>query len=140
MKLFTKKDRSSFAYWFAHWCAFNMTALLLHHWKFRYLFHDFEKPWLRLFLSYDKVQKIHRNIHPHHGEFYLKHGWLHWDDLVIDWECSHYTKEASPYKAADDQLMLNELNHLVKLGATSEQIQKYERKALEMIDLLSLNK
>lgn len=104
------------------------------------MFHDFEKPWLRLFLSYDKVQKIHRNIHPHHGEFYLKHGWLHWDDLVIDWECSHYTKEASPYKAADDQLLLNELNHLVKLGATSEQIQKYKRKALEMIDLLGLNK
>lgn len=25
--MFTKKDRSTFKYWFAHWCAFNMTAL-----------------------------------------------------------------------------------------------------------------
>ena len=56
---FDKSDRSTFPYWFAHWCAFNMTALNLKKWKFKYLFHDFEKPWLKLFLSYKKVQQFH---------------------------------------------------------------------------------
>ena len=48
--MFDKSQRSKFKYWFAHWCAFNMTALNLGVWKFKYLFHDIEKPWLMLFL------------------------------------------------------------------------------------------
>ena len=34
--MFTKEERNSFKYWFAHWCAFQMTALNLKCWKFKY--------------------------------------------------------------------------------------------------------
>ena len=133
---FTKEDRSTFPYWFAHWCAYNMTALNLGAWKFRYLFHDIEKPFLRLFLPYEKVQYIHRRIHPHHGEFFLKHGWLFWDDLVIDWECSHYTKQQSPLLARE--VLSKEVNKLMHLGATAEQASTYATKAMEAMDRIGL--
>lgn len=48
---FDKESRSTFKYWFAHWCAFQMVALDLHVWRPKYLLHDIEKPWLRLFFS-----------------------------------------------------------------------------------------
>ena len=97
--MFTKEERSKFPYWFAHWCAYNMTALVLKNWKFKYLFHDFEKPWLRLFLPYPKVQQWHRNHNKHHIEYWLKHNKADWDGMVIDWECSRHTKEAQPLDA-----------------------------------------
>ena len=46
-KKFTKEQRSSFSYWFYHVLAFNLVAKELHCWKLKYLFHDFEKPWLK---------------------------------------------------------------------------------------------
>jgi hypothetical protein len=95
--MFTKEERSSFPYWFAHWCAFNMTALNLKVWKPRHLLHDIEKPWLRLFMSYDRVQEIHRVRHKHHIEYFVKYGKVNWCDLCIDWECSRFTKITSPY-------------------------------------------
>lgn len=100
---FTKEDRSTFKYWFAHWCAFQMTALNLGAWKFKYLFHDWEKPWLRLFLPYKKVQKWHRYHRRHHPEYAEKHGWdkVDWDEMIIDWECCHYTKVAQPLNAPE---------------------------------------
>ncbi len=60
--MFTKKDRSSFKYWFAHWCGFQLTALNLGIWKPKYLLHDAEKPWLKVFWKgdYKRVQKWHR--------------------------------------------------------------------------------
>lgn len=134
--MFTKEDRSTFPYWFAHWCAYNMTALNLGVWKFRYLFHDIEKPWLKLFLPYEKVQYIHRRINPHHGEFFLKHGWLFWDDLIIDWECSRFTKTQSPWTARD--VLPKETNKLMHLGATEEQLNTYVTKATEAINKMSL--
>lgn len=91
---FDKSNRSSFSYWFAHWCAFQLTALNLRRWKFKYLFHDFEKPWMKLFCKYKTVQKWHRNHNRHHLEYGLKHGWdkIDWEALIIDWECSKLTK------------------------------------------------
>lgn len=91
---FDKSERSSFSYWFAHWCAFQMCALNLRRWKFKYLFHDFEKPWMKLFCKYKTVQKWHRNHNSHHLEYGLKHGWdkVDWEALIIDWECSRFTK------------------------------------------------
>ena len=109
--MFTKAERSTFPYWFAHWCAFQMTALNLHMWKPKYLFHDWEKPWLRLFLPYEKVQKWHRYHHNHHFEWLEKYSENHsgnvsemmdkydWEAMLIDWECSQYTKVASPKNA-----------------------------------------
>lgn len=102
--MFTKEERSSFKYWFAHWCAFQMTALNLKCWKFKYLFHDIEKPWLKLFLSYDKVQHIHRTLNNHHLQY--KHpNRIDWEAVVIDWECSRFTKEAAPLTARKTMMM-----------------------------------
>ena len=94
--MFSKEERSSFKYWFAHWCAYQMTALNLKCWKFRHLFHDAEKPWMKLIFSYPTVQQFHRNHNKHHMAYYLKYGKCNWLDMAIDWECSRFTKTSSP--------------------------------------------
>lgn len=101
--MFTKEERGKFGYTFAHWCAFNMTALNLRCWRFRFLFHDVEKPFLRIFLPYEKVQKIHRGHSRHHIE-YIKNGHIteaDWLSLVIDWESSRFTKESAQMTARE---------------------------------------
>lgn len=99
--MFTKAERASFSYWFAHWCAYNMTALNLKCWKLKYLFHDIEKPWLMLFWKdYDKVQKYHRLNSNHHLE-YKNRNKIDWEAMAIDWECSRFTKESSPLSARE---------------------------------------
>lgn len=94
--MFDKSQRSTFKYWFAHWCAFNMTALNLGCWKWRFLLHDWEKPWLKLFLPYPLVKKIHIRFSHHHTTSPRKKDWL---AMVIDWECSRFTKTDSPMNA-----------------------------------------
>lgn len=98
---FGKESRSSFRYWFYHWYAYQLTALHLKHWKFKYLFHDIEKPWLKLLWKgdYKKVQEWHRKHNSHHTEYmFRKH---HYDPeaMVIDWECSRFTKKAGQLNA-----------------------------------------
>ena len=117
--MFTKEDRSTFPYWFAHWCSYNMTALNLGAWKLKYLFHDIEKPFLKLFLPYNKVQKIHRTLHRHHFEwlenmlFAYEYGLTpervknilreyDFDATIIDWECNRFTKMAQPRNAYEE--------------------------------------
>ena len=136
--MFSKEERSKFPYWFAHWCAFNMTALNLKHWRFRYLFHDFEKPWLRLFLPYEKVQKFHRYHSAHHSEFFVRNGWLHWDDMIIDWECSHFTKTQSPWLA--NEVIDKEIEKLKALNPTEEQFEYFVEKSHEALRALGLDK
>ena len=101
--MFTKNDRSSFKYWFAHWCGFQLTALNLGIWKPKYLLHDIEKPWLKLFWNYDKVQKWHRTRNNHHLEYGLKHGWdkIDWEALMIDWECCGLSKQEAQLDARE---------------------------------------
>lgn len=100
--MFSKDERSCFAYWFAHWCAFQMTALNLHSWKVKYLFHDIEKPWLKLFWGdYKKVQSFHRNHNKHHLTYFFKNKKGDWEAMVIDWECSRFTKSAAPMNARE---------------------------------------
>lgn len=105
---FTRDDRSSFKYWFAHWCAFQMTALNLGVWRFKYLFHDWEKPWMRIFFKYKIVQKWHRTHRRHHSEYGEIHGFnkVDWDEMLIDWECCHYTKIAQPLNAPETLVTL----------------------------------
>lgn len=68
---FDKKDRSTWPYFWAHWFAFQMTAVMLNRWKFKYLFHDWYKPWLKMFgMEYKKIQKFHRNHSNHHIDIY----------------------------------------------------------------------
>lgn len=100
--MFTKEQRSSFPYWFAHWCAFQMTALNLGAWKFKYLFHDIEKPFLKLIWGdYKRVQKWHRYHNNHHLQ-YKNPDKIDWETLIIDWECSRFTKTASPRTAREE--------------------------------------
>ena len=103
--MFTKAERSSFKYWFAHWCAFQMTALNLKCWKFKYLFHDIEKPWLNIFMAYTDVQMWHRHHNSHHIEYWLDHYFnekkVDWQAMIIDWECSRFTKEQAQLNARE---------------------------------------
>lgn len=117
--MFTQAERSTFPYWFAHWCAYQMTALNCNAWKFKYLFHDIEKPFLKLFLDYPKVQKLHRTYNRHHPEWLENHLAAYSDKLtdekinqfldrfdyegaIIDWECCHFTKTEEPLDAHDE--------------------------------------
>ena len=100
--MFTAKERAGFKYTFAHWCAFQMTALNMRIWKFKYLFHDIEKPFLMLlFKDYSKVQKIHRKYNRHHLEYEGAKG-IDFEALIIDWECSHHTKEKSQRRVREE--------------------------------------
>ena len=106
--MFEEKDKSTFKYWLAHICAYNMIALVHDAWKFKYLFHDFEKPFMRLFMPYEKVRVIHRKHNRHHPEW-LNHKLAGYNEpsakkvkrllkrydfegTIIDWECSRFTK------------------------------------------------
>lgn len=102
--MFDKSERSTFKYWFAHWCAYQLTALNLKAWKFKYLFHDIEKPWLRILFrgDYSKVRKYHREHSRHHLQYKGKKDYA---AMVIDWECSRLTKDSSPYTAYEYYLM-----------------------------------
>ena len=103
--MFTKADRSSFKYWFAHWCGFQLIALNLGIWKPKYLLHDIEKPWLKLIWNgdYKRVQKWHRTHNNHHLEYGLTHGFdaIDWEALMIDWECCGLTKQEAQLDARE---------------------------------------
>lgn len=111
---FTKEDRSTFPYWFAHWCAFQMTALNLGCWKFKYLFHDIEKPWLKLFWPYKKLQTWHGEHNKHHLVHVINGGKGDWEAMIVDWECSRFTKQAAQLNAADEyDRIFNELEKFI---------------------------
>ena len=116
--------KSSFKYWFAHWSAFQMTAMNLGCWKFRFLFHDMEKPFLKVILrDYSKVRKIHRTTSKHHyllGQDPTKKDFL---AMVVDWECCRFTKEDQP------------LNARQTLYAYHEDLDKYILPILEKLGL-----
>lgn len=117
LKKFPKKDRGKFSYWFYHVLAFNLVAIKLKAWKPRYLFHDIEKPFLKLILrDYKKVQKIHRKYNNHHLEYYKGINKINYETLIIDWECSQYTKLASPNNAREEvqmKYLTNEISETV---------------------------
>lgn len=113
-KKFSKEQRSSFTYWYYHWKAFNLTAFHLGCWKFKYIFHDIEKPWLMLlWKDYKLVQTWHRAHNNHHIEY--PHIFdIDWEAVVIDWESSRYTKLAAPRTAYQELIYIEpntELNY-----------------------------
>lgn len=106
---FTKKERSSFSYFFWHWLAYNYTACKLGVWKPKWLLHDIEKPWLKLFLKdYKKVQKWHRMHNDHHLHYGRKNGLnkVDWLAAVLDWECSRLTKLQAQKTARQEALAI----------------------------------
>lgn len=99
--MFRKEEKATLKYCFAHICAYNMTALNLKCWKWKYLFHDMEKPILKFILrDYDKVRKIHRKYNKHHITYKDKSK-IDWLAAVIDWECSRFTKLDAPMNARE---------------------------------------
>ncbi len=119
---FDKSERSSFSYWFWHWKAFNKVAIELGVWKLKYLFHDIEKPFLKMFWrDYKKVQKWHRTHNRHHLEY---KGEKDFEAMVIDWECSRYTKENCPrnaiqeagYKHGSGEMCLEDYSKFIKVA------------------------
>ena len=105
LKKFDKEQRSSFSYWFNHWLAYNLVAIKLGVWKPKWLLHDVEKPWLKLFWGdYKRVQKWHKHHNKHHI-FYGRRAGINkvdWLAAVIDWECSRYTKHAAQKTARQE--------------------------------------
>lgn len=100
--MFQEKDKSSFKYWFAHWCAYQMTALNLGVWKFKYLFHDIEKPFLELiWKDHKRVKEFHRKHNIHHAEYPGKRK-KDYEAMIIDWECSRFTKSFRGFDAAHE--------------------------------------
>lgn len=112
LKKFDETERSTFSYWFNHWKAYNLVAKKLKVWKIKYIFHDWYKPWLKLFMPYEKLQKFHRVHSKHHIEWlenkfkhcsaclYKTHGYEYinsfdYEGALIDWECSRYTKNVA---------------------------------------------
>lgn len=97
---FGNDQRGGFKYTFAHWCAFNMTALNLGVWKFKYLFHDIEKPFLMILFGgdYTRTRNWHKEHNRHHLRYKGKRGY-DWEAMVIDWECSRFTKSEKPLNA-----------------------------------------
>jgi hypothetical protein len=98
VKKFKETEKGTFSYWAAHWKAYNSYAIKQGVWKFKYLFHDFEKPWLNLVMNYEKVKKYHREHSRHHLE-YKGTKPFDYDAMIIDWEVSRFTKEDAPLDA-----------------------------------------
>ena len=90
----------NFTYWAKHWAAFNKTALALNCWKIRFIFHDWEKPWMQMIMSHDKVSKLHRIRSRHHVEFVFPK-YYDYLSMVIDWECARVTKPSKPLNAKE---------------------------------------
>lgn len=136
---FTKKDRASFKYWFAHWSAFQMVALNLGIWKFKYLFHDIEKPWLKLFLSYPKVQRLHRRNNRHHISFKNPER-IDWVALVIDWECCRFTKTECPLNAREtyEGVMKGRGEEVLGRRVEPEMMERMERNIPLVLEILGL--
>lgn len=127
---FDKSQRSTFSYWFAHWCAFQMVALNLHIWKPKYLLHDIEKPWLRLFWTYKEVQHWHRTHNNHHIEWLESHLDKEFDidAMIIDNECSRFTKRESQLTARE--FMYQELKEFQ--NQRSSNVDPYYKKAIDI--------
>lgn len=111
--MFTEKQRGTFKYTIAHVLAYNMVALNLGVWRPKYLFHDWEKPWMMLFAKhilhksspYEWVRNWHRTHRKHHIQYYraatmFRSGrYPNPVEIILDWEASQYTKLASPQDA-----------------------------------------
>lgn len=169
-KKFDKSKRSNFDYWFWHWLAYNVVAWNLGAWKIKYLFHDIEKPWLRLFLPYEKVQSFHRSHSKHHFEWLerklrknsekykkyrgtdkvpfkyflniLKHiESFDYTSTVIDWECSRYSKKAKKLDACGEYEKHFDYQYFKeKYPNLSEYYNTISQKTMDVIKKLKLKK
>lgn len=136
-KKFDKSERSNLNYWFWHWLAYNMVAWNLGVWQPKWLLHDIEKPWLKLFWGdYKRVQKWHKYHNKHHI-FSGRHYGLNkvdWLAAVIDWEASRYTKNAAPRTAREEVAYLLEDTEKY----TDDERREISRNCYPILDYLGL--
>jgi len=136
-KKFDKDQRSSFSYWYNHWKAYNMVAWNLGVWQPKWLLHDIEKPWLKLFWGdYKRVQKWHKYHNKHHI-FSGRHYGLNkvdWLAAIIDWEASRYTKNAAPRTAREEVAYLLEDTEKY----TDDERREISRNCYPILDYLGL--
>ena len=134
--IYIKQERFSWSYFLALWCSFQIVAITLGVWKFKHLFHDWYKPWLKMFgVPYENIQKFHRMNSNHHLE-YLEHkdpSSLDWISLIVDWECSQYTKEACHRNAREEMehWISNNINDLYTIYCLNQ----YMRPLLDKYNL-----
>ena len=60
--------------------------------------------------DYKRVQKWHREHNRHHIDYKGKRGY-DYDAMIIDWECSRFTKESAPWNAWDTLEMVIKKNY-----------------------------
>lgn len=96
------------AYTLKHINAFAKTEKKLTGWRI-YLFHDWDKIFLYVFLPFlapKFISRFHQR-HSNHHPTYIKNGVRHlkprrqinFVEAVIDWECARYTKPDKPLDA-----------------------------------------
>lgn len=84
--MFTLKERTSLKYIFAKWCAFNMVALKLKCWEFKYIFYNCDEFFMKL-LHNNKYHEYHKKHSKHHIEYLNNHspGKLNYKMLFLTW-------------------------------------------------------
>jgi len=137
LRKFDEKDKAGFIYTYYHWLAYQLVAKKLGVWKWRYLTHDVEKPFLKILLGLQSMRKWHKHNRKHHLFYGRKHGVenIDYDAAVIDWEASRYTKNAAPYNAREEAgiIIANENNKYTK-----EEIEVFKEKIYKSLDKLGL--
>ena len=91
-KIFEPEEKATFPYWFYHWWNFNAYSINKGVWKPKYLLHDFEKPWMKLVMGYEKLKHYHRINSNHHLE-YKNPEKIDYEAIIIDWEVARFTKK-----------------------------------------------
>lgn len=84
--MFTLKERTSLKYIFAKWCAFNMVALKLKCWEFKYIFYNCDEFFMKL-LHNNNYHEYHKQNSKHHIEYLNSHSpdKLNWKMLFLTW-------------------------------------------------------
>jgi len=137
LEKFDKSQRSSFKYWWNHYLAYNLVSVKLGVWRPKWLLHDIEKPWLKLFWrDYKRVQKWHKFHNKHHIFSGRRYGLnkVDWLAAVIDWECSRYTKTQAPKTAREETMSILE----EKIKYTDDEREAIRVNVLPILDYLGL--
>lgn len=120
------KSYKHIPYTFKHYIAFlKMEKKLLGYYKYK--FHDLDKLILYIFVPFlgtKKIKKIHSNRNKHHINEKKDFDECNYEEAIIDWECSRFTKPDKPLNARQVTLKHHSkskhfrklLNTLNKLG------------------------
>lgn len=71
---------------------------------YKYKFHDLDKVLMYLFLPFlgtKKIKKIHVKNNKHHIKESKSIDECNYEEAIIDWECSRFTKEDKPLTARE---------------------------------------